>query len=359
MVAQVLKEEAMDELELLRRFREGVRDPEPERVMAARFRLVQAVGAEQSPQGSLKQFRPSVRRWAIPAAAAAAAVALAVALPVVLPRGGGGGAEPAAAAALRRVAAIAVDQPAEPAPGPGQYLYTKSRSVRTSLYVPGHGLANFSFTLPQTRELWKGPDGSGRELWSTGHVTFPRPKDRAAWLAAGSPDLEERRRGDQTYGPGELQVLDLSKLPTDPEKLLTLIEERRIIGGDPADWVTFQIIGELLHENYVRPALRAALYEAAAHLPGVELVGRVEDEAGRPGVAVAYWHEGVRDELIFDQRTARLLAYSSVLVDPDEVGLEVSAYPGTILAYAGDPGTVVYSTVYLVSGVVDSTRARP
>ena len=62
--------------------------------------------------------------------------------------------------------------------------------MQTSLYVPGHGLADFSFTEPLTREAWIAPDGSGRTIETSGDVTFPTPQDRLAWEAAGTPDLK-------------------------------------------------------------------------------------------------------------------------------------------------------------------------
>ena len=78
------------------------------------------------------------------------------------------------------------------------------------------------------------------------------------------------------------------------------------------------------------------------------------------GSTVAYTHGGIRDELIFDPDTAGLLGSISVLVDPDAVGIDLdSEAPGTTVAYAGPAGEVVYSAVYLDSGVVDSAGQRP
>jgi len=54
------------------------------------------------------------------------------------------------------------------------------------------------------------------------------------------------------------------------------------VGGPPGDWETFAIIGDLLRETHAPPALRAALYEVAANLSGVEYIGEVKDAVGRP-----------------------------------------------------------------------------
>jgi hypothetical protein len=292
-------------------------------------------------------------------AIAAAGIAIAIALPIVLPGGGTGGAEPAAAALLHRVALRAAQQPREPVPGPGQFLYTKSESFSTSLYVVGDG-TTFLFQQPRTRESWIGPDGSGRLLSTSGAVTFPTAGDRATWVAAGSPDLYEHLTEDELFEPGALFSPDYADLPTDPEELLELIERREIpgIGGPDNDWGTFVIIGDLLRETSLQPKVRAALYQIVAEIPGVELVGRVIDGAGRPGVAVAYTNRNTdapgRWELIFDPTTAALLGENEVLVADSTVDVE-SGGPGAIYGGVGPAGTRSYSGTYLVSGVVDST----
>jgi hypothetical protein len=297
------------------------------------------------------------RRTAIAIAIAAAGLALAIAFPIALPGGFTGGADPAAAAVLHRVALRAARQPMEPSPSAGQYLYTKSQSFSTSLYVVGDG-NTFLYWQPAVRESWIGPNGSGRIRDTSGSVTFPTEEDRATWVAAGSPDLYENLAEDELFDPGELMYGNHSELPTDPEALRELIERREIVGGPSGDWETFAIIGDLLRETSLQPKERAALYQVAAELPGVELVGRVMDGAGRPGVAVAYTRTNSdapsRHELIFDPTTAELLGENEVLVADSTVDVE-SGGPGAIYGSVGPAGTRTYSITYLVSGVVDGT----
>lgn len=295
-------------------------------------------------------------------AIAAAGLAMAIAVPIALPGGVTGGADPAAAAVLHRVALRAAQQPPEPAPLPGQYLYTRSESATTFLYVVGDGRTLF-FHQPLMGASWIGPDGSGRILNTAGAVTFPTDEDRATWIAAGSPDLCadvcEGQTRDEPFGPGELAIRRVPDLPTNPEELLELLERREIVGGPSGDWETFAIIGDLLREASLQPKERAALYQVAAELPGVELVGRVVDGAGRPGVAVAYTRTNTdapsRHELIFDPMTAELLGENEVLVADSTVDVE-SGGPGAIYGLVGPAGTHAYETTYLVSGVVDSTN---
>jgi hypothetical protein len=326
----------MDDLDLVKRFRAGVPAPGPDSTDAARAAMT--AGRATGRVVTLPAPRPRIR-WRVGVGVAAAAVAIALVVPAILPGGGPGGAEPAAAAALHRAALAAAKQPAAPAPQLGQFVYTKSRSVNIGMWAMGDG-QTFSVTQPVTREAWIGPDGSGRLLQTSGTATFPTPADEEAWRAAGSPDLREGSTTDDAFAAGGLSFVDLSGLPTDPDALLQVIEDRTIVGGPPGDAETFTLIGDLLRETYATPALRAALYEVAASLPGVELIGTVRDASGRSGVAVAYEHDGTRNELIFDPETAVMLGESSVVTEAGPMG---------------PAGTIVWSAVYLASGVVDST----
>jgi len=137
-------------------------------------------------------------------------------------------------------------------------------------------------------------------------------------------------------------------LPADPEQLGTLIEERKIEGGPPGDAETFTIIGDMLRETYAPPQLRSALYQIAAGLPGVELVGTVKDEVGRDGVAVGYTSHGIRHELIFDPDTSALLGERYMVTDPGQVQ-EGHFQVGSVFGWA----------VYLSSGIVDGTDQHP
>ena len=109
----------------------------------------------------------------------------------------------------------------------------------------------------------------------------------------------------------------------------------------------FTLVGDALRGARATPAQRAALYEIAARIPGVELVGPVTDPAGRRGVAVAMTNaaDGVRHLLVFDQRTSVLLAEEQRALARNEFGYA----EGTLLGHA----------TYVTSAVVDSDRERP
>jgi hypothetical protein len=80
--------------------------------------------------------------------------------------------------------------------------------------------------------------------------------------------------------------VSLVKLPTNPAKLAELISSRKIEGGPGGPAEDFVKVGDLLRETDAPPALRSALFQVAAHIPGVKALGTVSDHAGRSGVGV-------------------------------------------------------------------------
>ena len=66
------------------------------------------------------------------------------------------------------------------------------------------------------------------------------------------------------------------------------------------------------------PKVAAALYRAAALIPGVTLVARATDAIGRRGVAVAQTADGIRTELIFSKTTLQLIGGRTILTSTGE-----------------------------------------
>jgi hypothetical protein len=354
----------MSDLELLRQFRSEVEPPD-ETVTASAYRRV--LGEADEARAGTARRRGRARRLGAPARialAACVAAATAAAVLVLLPGGHTGGTQNAAAAVLLKVAKAAASQTPVGPPRPGQYVYTKSKSlsgVDTANAGPNHNLY-FSVQFSEVREAWIGPDGSGRILESDGTPTFVSSRDRSVWIAAGRPPLPTATTRDISFAPanenkpgckgkvggvcGGLGYLDLSKFPTDVPTLKRMIEERKIEGDPPGDLETFTIIGDMLRETYAPPLVRSALFQIVSQLREVELVGNMTDPVVRAGIAVAYPVNGILHELIFDPSTSALLGERTVIVDPDRAGVQVSA------------GTVVGWSAYLASGVVDSTSER-
>lgn len=274
------------------------------------------------------------RRSLLIRAGVAAALTVAIVL-AGLPLLDRSGSSADAAALLNDLAAVAASQPGAPAFTQG-YRYTREQNMY--IYATG----GFQFLVPKTRETWIGADGSGRIKETAGDRVFLSERDRAAWIAAGSPSLG--REIDQDFGPGELFAEDFSALPPDVAGLRAEVRRRAEETDVPVDVEMFIVVGDLLRQQVAPPEIRAALYRVAAGIPGVELIGEVRDRTGRPGVAVAkttdYWGARERLVLIFDPKTSALLAEERVLLSKTDWS---DAEPPVVVSYA----------VYLNSEVVD------
>lgn len=370
----------MDEIELVKGLRAGLPDARAQSRQSARAALLQRIESADDPVS-----RRSAPRWRTRRArllmAAVSALVLATVAPILLLDGNEGGVQTAAAQVLRRVAAVAASQSPK-APGPGQYLFTRSKEAHLELSFqegprvaarmqhrfkqhPDRGIKQHAwwYFVPEEREMWLGSKGSGRVREVSGKASLLSARQRAAWVAAGSPRLPRAGRVSTKsfgkYGLGGLYFSRLSRLPTEPHRLRRWIEAHRSLGSGLTSAGTtstglpplksghapvFGAIGSLLGDTFARPKLRAALYRVASELPGVQLLGTVTDPVGRKGVGVAYTDatHGERLELIFDPKTSTLLGERNVVTSSRRSGIAVPA--GTVVGYAA----------HLASRVVDS-----
>ncbi|SFC18998.1 CU044_5270 family protein [Streptomyces aidingensis] len=253
----------------------------------------------------------SRRRWAIAAVPlAAGALAVALATGGLLdqgpsssePGGSGSSATPAgatsAAVLLDRIATAAAAKEA-PAVRDDQYIYIASTVAfsSSSNEDPVWRLAD-----PHPREIWLSVDGSrpgllrenGEEMELTDESDLP---------ADAGPSLNS-----PTYRY-------LESLTTDPDALLQKIYDETEGAGAGPDQQAFVTIGDLLREQLAPPQVSAALYQAAAKIPGVTVVEDAVDAAGRQGIAVARTHDGQRTEWIFDEDSLEFLGERSVMVE--------------------------------------------
>ncbi|MZE55901.1 hypothetical protein GTY86_32420 [Streptomyces sp. SID5770] len=154
-----------------------------------------------------------------------------------------------------------------------------------------------------------------------------KPHQRQAWLSAdGSrPGLlrekgKELKLDAQSAGTDTGPSLNsptyryLQSLPTDPDTLLKKIYDQNKGEGTGPDQKAFATIGNLLREQLVPPEVSAALYKAAAKIPGVTVVNDAVDATGRHGIAVARTDDGERSEWIFDKHTLEYLGERGVMV---------------------------------------------
>jgi RNA polymerase sigma-70 factor (ECF subfamily) len=200
-------------------------------------------------------------------------------------------------------------------PGPGQYLYVDSRNDFS--HFASLGGNSFCQTIAvRRRQIWIGADGSGLIRETTGPERFSSPADRATCLQA-DPKWRPQSGGTSNdwFAPQCLSLgptNDWNSLSTDPRELLQ--QMRQIDGGPSTPGEDFVHIGDFLRETDAPPAVRATLYQAAALIPGIQLLGKVRDHDGRPGLGIAYPSQGPypsngsSSELIFDPQTGELLA---------------------------------------------------
>jgi len=312
------------------------------------------------------------------------------------PRGDGALGQATIAAELHQAAAAAAASHAqvEAPPGPGQFLYAKTKEVHLEAWDPegppsgpkdhpryftDRQLASptgMPALVPTTKQVWTSPDGSTRERETLGRPAFLAAADQSRWEAAGSPPpwsfdpSEHHVRRDAAgrltkdfaarafRGRREFAYLaKLSLLPTEPEALRLAVENRR--GGEtpvapsPADsrrgGATVERLLEILSQSIASRALRAAAFDALAEIPGLGFQRDVTDAAGRHGDAIAWVRErGFGRRYIFDPRTGAILAWAEMVF-----GSPSTREDGV------PPGTVFRETAYLESGIADSPPERP
>jgi hypothetical protein len=381
----------MDELTALKSFR-AERDAEPaearEAIWLALEARIEAAASEsrafgESVAGSTPPPREGARRRGLfggrrPLAFAGAATAMAAVVAGVLVVSSGPNATPASAAEILHEAAdsaAAAGGPTSMVPGPGEYLYSKEQwlGIQGWRYptppatgpVPTgsiggtlHGPHAYNALVPTTFARWTDDDGGGRTREEIGTPDFWSAKEEARWKAAGSPLPGTGQAVNDTEHPGygpTFHFPDTSNLPTEAAALRQTVEAGDVdhpafnpVAHGPLDQQqTKEELLNILQEGEPSTALQAAIFDALAELPGIEVRTGVTDALGRDGDAITTsTSEGVRSEYLFDPAAGVLLATRGVLLDP-------SAVPGL----EGIPaGTTISERDFLEKAVVDSTH---
>ncbi|GAA3692108.1 hypothetical protein GCM10022224_067230 [Nonomuraea antimicrobica] len=327
----------MDELAQLNNFRSEV--PVQEDLRAESERLMAGMSAP---------VRLDVRRLGL-RAALAGGLAAAVGVAVFLVQSRPAPAPPpplirtvAAVELLLRAAEHAGSRP-ELHPRPGQFLVYESQSMDTVGGDAGIWLSR------SKRTIWLPVEGSAvkgvLQEESLGPLPYPGhtlpPAARAEQAQVGKPG-RPGRAADFDYRAEFLRndYAYVSKLPTDTEGMRKHLYTQVPFDG-LQDYEAWNRVGGLLTESYLPAAQRAALFRAAATIPGVVTVKEAQDAAGRKGIAAAMVSPlGVREEYIFDPRTYDYLGRRGVVVDAKLADAPV--------------GSVVSSSAQLKVSVVDS-----
>ncbi|GAA4930914.1 CU044_5270 family protein [Streptomyces coeruleoprunus] len=310
-----------------------VPDLPPDRARRLKEALLREAAAAEPPRTRVpRAVRPRLIRYMAPAVACALAIGGAVAVDLrdapgpTTPVEGGA---PEATRLLNRIALAAAKDP-RPAVRSEQFVYIESRVAYGAQSAAGGPV---TMAAVHTRQVWLSVDGSRPGLLREG----------------GAPDMPlsvpDSGGGSLAY-PTHRYV---ASLPTDPDALLRLIrsETRGDAGRTPspdADQRAFTAIGDLVAETWAPPRVCAALYKAAARIPGVTVIPAATDAAGREGVAVARTAHGRQTQWIFDRTTYAFLGERTVLTETGE---------------AGPAGTVVGISAVLTKAAVDGAGDKP
>jgi hypothetical protein len=232
---------------------------------------------------------------ALSAGAVLAAVA-ATALVLVLSGGQPAPASPAAVELLAKVADVAARQPALPVSN-GEFMYIRSE-VSYAVYENGSQTPHMEPL--HERQIWQ----PVANVCHWGLVIEDGERTSLAPSPGSGPSFSVK------CGPGNLDNVTyrlLQSLPTNPRTLLSQIYTFDQVNGEGqalgSDGEAFVTIGDLIRETIVPPSTAAALYRAAALIPGVTLIGHVTTVEGQPGIAIAWTSSQDRYEWIFDPAT--------------------------------------------------------
>ena len=210
----------MDDLTLVGSFRAELADDDPRARTAAwlalEARFDQATAPVRAPRGRREGLSPGRRRLLVFSSVAAAAAIIAG----VLVLGSGPTAEPAVAEVLRRTATVAAaGDDAPPAlPGPGKFLYSKTKVLEFTGWVAGgrpvshggplntpHTPLAFGAPIPLVREGWISQYAAGRTRETMDTPRFLSAAERSRWQRAGSP-LPGRFDPSNQAGEAELMT---------------------------------------------------------------------------------------------------------------------------------------------------------
>lgn len=214
---------------------------------------------------------------------------------------------------LADLARRAQTQPAPSGQGPYGYIHTKGWYLHVS--ADEHNRVLDSGIAEVDRQLWVGPDGSGRLATVDGTTAAP----------------------NMTLGPGRLATA-----ASDTDAIRAQLNP----SGSAPGWV--RAVPEVWSRQVVTPDLHAHLLDILAQQPGIAMLGDTTDRVGRRGVAI-----GIEDDRATRERLILVLhPDTGALLDAETVVLTNSELP------VRAPATIAY-TVWLGTGYTVDTHSQP
>jgi hypothetical protein len=261
--------------------------------------------------------------------------------------------EPATAAGVLNASAAELEaHGGARALGPGDYFYS-----RIAVWWRYAGFGTHPYVVRSIQEDWLSRAGEGRSRYHVVSLSGAGVSRRLPLTR--SQDMQLRRTQLRPFilssVPEILVSYDqLRRLPTDPARLSAALDRiaaryhvnRLFPQHDIRTAIRFEMLRQLA-EAPTSASLRAALYRVLARTPGLHLLGRTRDSAGRYGMGVAANVGPVDLELILDPRTGELLQTSRTLL-----------HRSSEFADGKQPPGLVNRATYLATGIVVSTRAR-
>jgi RNA polymerase sigma-70 factor (ECF subfamily) len=275
--------------------------------------------------------------------AAALTVAL-VATNVVGLAGWRGGADSAAASALESAAAATIEV-SDPVVGPGQFLLIETSAVWSATTADGAG-GFTSFLDGYHDELYVPQNRDDDWVWMRYArepvQTFgPASEAFAAEMQALHEDELLRAPAGTFYGGSPTSISgDYEALPRDPHRLLNEIYLTTLGEGQSRDGAAFVWITDVLRSGTVPADLRAALYQAAARIPGVTITEQQATLDGTTGVAIGRVETttDIRQDMIIDPTTGQFIGERQI----------------SLTASNGLPAGVASTSTSVTTSVVDA-----
>lgn len=265
--------------------------------------------------------------------------------------GAGRGATPGAAVTLDRIASASLKSGTTSVKD-SQFVYTRS------LVQSNDGELDDPVKLgtPYTEEIWLNQNPA-----PVTDIGMSRVSGKGAPMAGQDVPIEASavdgsdESGAVPEGPDRPTYDWLASLPTDPDALLKkLYAETKVTGErETKAQAVFDRIGELVGGTVMPPENAAALYKAAAKLPGVVQVPDAVDAAGRHGIGITIEESAfaTRSEWIFDKKTYAYLGSRGYLTK--------NRKPGGKPGKAGNPEVLYGCNAVLERAVVDQRGMKP
>ncbi|MBB5804645.1 hypothetical protein F4560_004413 [Saccharothrix ecbatanensis] len=317
----------MDELQLVRELGDETPLPDQESLAPARAAFMAGIAE----RGSVR-LRKRRSRYALVGTSAIGLAAAVAATIVLMPAGQpvtGGNAVATSPSSAQSSATSSAPSSGE-VTDPVRLLGHAARAARDDTSTPPRPdqfvYARSAVDDGPEREIWQSVDGTRDGLIHQPDGTkIPLPGCRDGQMAVDKgPELVPG-----ITQPCEPRPAYRSDLPTDADGMLAYLDANASGKPGSVNARGKDVLG-LINESLLPPLSRAALYEAAARVPGLSVVPDARDAAGRPGVGITWpvppgsSAEAQAVVIVFDKDTYELLGTNfhaiKALAVVDQVG---------------------------------------